>query len=146
MAHMFQEFEGTPEQIELVKKLTASVYDNLADTRLIQRGGVSQGGNCDLISVSLVHSLRDKGFPAKYRYHDNGSAIHVHVGLGNDWVADAQWQQFLGLTLDPSEIARRKLLPEVIITQLSTLPDTLIGYGVTEENLPFWLNAHELRL
>lgn len=139
---MFQEFEGTEQQIELVRRLSIEAYDYFG--RKFIRENLPRQDLCEPVTHRLVHQLRDLGYQAKYRLYRNSEAAHVHLGLGNDWVADAQWLQFLGRTDNPQEIERRKSLPDVVIAQLDAIPSLLKNYGVAEEDLAFWTNAHEL--
>lgn len=140
---MAKEFAGNAEQIDLVTTFAEKVYAEVAKKYELPPTLVPKGNFCQDVSLRLIERLNVEGYQTAARYHWERDFWHCHVDLGNNWRADPVWQQFRGIFSPLFQLARIKTLklPKVLICKVSSLPDVLRDYGISSEDLRYWIKS-----
>ncbi len=148
-------FTGSPEQRALVTNTAEEAYVEVGKIHKVPPGEIHKSANCVDLTRIMVSRLRELDIPAipvgtpdEIGFLGGEVPNHYHrfVNLGNDWLVDADWQFYLEQKMPfyKQMLANYriygKLLPKVLIGQISNFDDLLINSGVGTRYLPSWEN------
>lgn len=159
---MAEEFTGALYQVSLVHALAGEAYLDFYNRELgkgsnsrippstLNPETIHRTSFCVDINEILIGKLKDNGyFPKRRKYiGDDEYDYHEFLDLGNDWLADSTWQQFL--PGEPNSLFRRLLHlrasklstpPKVLIVRGNELPATLTNYGIKPHQIKYWTEA-----
>lgn len=132
---MESEPKPTPEQ--MIDNLAELAYENVGKELEMNPAEIFAARQCEQVSTVLRDELKQQGVDAELAtYVGWDITSHEMVSFmqdGEEWIADATWQQFLEKS-NPS-------LPRVLLCKKAELTDTLSQLGVPENLHHVWLQA-----
>lgn len=159
---MAEEFTDTLDQVDLVHALAGEAYLDFYNRELgkgsnsrvppsiLNPETIHRKSFCVDINEILIGKLKNNGYSAKRRKYigDDEYDYHEFLDLGNDWVADSTWQQFLPRErhslvriLLRLRVPKLPTPPKVLIVQGNELPITLTNYGIKPHQIKYWTEA-----
>lgn len=133
---MKEVFNGTPNQIATVNLCAEQAYEKVSRELKIPSNEVFKKPYCTELSPALVKILAETGISARIRIYDGELGLHMHTDLGNGWIADPTWQQFLS-----EQLLLTTSLPKVLIARREKLPLILNGYGLSSPEHSYWTES-----
>lgn len=132
---MFRDFQGTLEQIKIFQSMGERVYRELSErqgypAKLMYRSQYDHD-----IADALAKLAQKAGYDASRRCYQESDLTHSHVGVGTEWLVDADWQLFLPTNLE------NPVFPRILITRRSMIEPVLLDYGIDPHHLRLWTFA-----
>lgn len=133
---MAEVFKGTPNQIATVNSYAELAFGKVSRELKIPSKEIFRKPYCTELNPVLVAYLAAAGISAQIRISDGELGLHMLTDLGNGWIADPTWQQFL-----PEQVLLAASLPKVLIARIEKLPPILEEYGLSKTEHSYWTES-----
>ncbi len=144
---MSREFTGLPHDLGMVNSIAEQIYPLYSLLRGFPQEVIHTRGVCQTLSAEFhrraeqdagyyVETMMNDSVPGKISHYFN----RVKGILGEMWVVDLTWQQFIypagvGIEeIDPS-------LPKVLLARQADLPNVQHRLGIPQDLHSIWANA-----